>query len=147
MKTSDVGIELIKEFEGFSSRPYLCPAGVPTIGYGSTRYPDSTRVQMTDKSISETEATRILADTLIDYETGVLKCVEVDLNQNEFDALVSFSYNLGIPNLKRSTLLKKLNDEDRDGAADEFMKWTRANGQVLPGLVKRREAERKLFLL
>lgn len=146
MKTSDTGINLIKEFEGFSSKPYLCPAGVPTIGYGSTRYADSTKVQMTDKPISETEATKLLADTLVDYETGVLRCVEVDMSQSEFDALVSFAYNLGVPNLKRSTLLKKFNEENRKGAAEEFMKWTRAGGNVLPGLVRRREAERKLFL-
>lgn len=146
MKTSDVGIDLIKEFEGFSSKPYLCPADVPTIGYGSTRYADGTKVQLTDKPISEASATKLLADTLVDYETGVLHCVEVDLSQNEFDALVSFAYNLGVPNLKRSTLLKKLNEEHRDDAAEEFMKWTRAGGQILAGLVRRREAERKLFL-
>lgn len=146
MKTSDKGIEFIKEFEGFESNPYLDAVNVPTIGYGSTRYPDGTRVKMTDKPISEAEAVKLLADTLVEYETSVLHLVEVDLEQHEFDALVSFAYNLGASNLERSTLLKKLNQEDFKGAADEFLKWTRAGGIILPGLVRRREAEKEMFL-
>lgn len=146
MKTSDKGIELIKEFEGFESAPYLCPAGVWTIGYGSTRYPNGERVKQSDKPISETEATKLLADTLVDYETGVLSLIEADLMQHEFDALVSFAYNLGLQNLKTSTLRKKINEGDYIAAAREFDKWIKAKGTVLPGLVRRRKAEQAMFL-
>lgn len=141
MKTSDAGIELIKKFEGFSSVPYLCPAGKPTIGYGWTH-----GVTMNDKPITEAEATRKLVEGLTSFETGVLNCVEVDLQQCEFDALVSFAYNLGVHALQTSTLLKLLNAGDYEGAADQFLRWDKAGGKVLPGLTKRRQAERELFM-
>jgi GH24 family phage-related lysozyme (muramidase) len=141
MKTSDVGINLIKRFEGFESEPYLCPAGKWTIGYGWTH-----GVTKDSKPITEAEATKLLADGLGSYEIGVLDCVDVDLQQCEFDALVSFAYNLGVHALRGSTLLKKLNEADYEGAADQFLRWDKANGKVLAGLTKRREAERELFL-
>lgn len=141
MKTSDKGIQLIKDFEGFSSKPYLCPANKWTIGYGWTH-----GVTKDSKPITETEATKLLADGLSSYETGVLDCVDVDLQQCEFDALVSFAYNLGIHSLRTSTLLKKLNQGDYEGAADQFLRWSKANGTVLAGLTRRREAEREMFL-
>jgi len=146
MKTSDKGIELIKQFEGFSSTPYLCPAGVWTIGYGTTRYPDGRKVSQHDKPITEAEATKLLADTLVDNETGVLSLIEADLMQHEFDALVSFAYNLGLQNLKTSTLRKRINEGDYIAAAREFDKWVKAKGKVLPGLVSRRKAEQAMFL-
>jgi len=141
MKTSDKGINLIKEFEGFSSKPYLCPAGKWTIGYGWTH-----GVTKDSKPITEAEATKLLADGLNSYEIGVLDCVDVDLQQCEFDALVSFAYNLGVHALRGSTLLKKLNEGDYEAAADQFLRWNKASGKVLAGLTRRREAEREMFL-
>lgn len=146
MKTSQAGIGLIKRFEGFSGKPYRCPADIPTIGYGSTRYADGREVSMSDQPITEAQAVQLLADTLGRYEKGVTGLVTVPLTQSQFDALVSFAYNLGLGNLGNSTLLKKLNNRDYSGAADEFPRWVRGGGKILPGLVARREAERKLFL-
>jgi len=146
MKTSQAGIDLIKRFEGFSGNPYRCPADIPTIGYGSTRYADGREVSMSDPAITEPQAIQLLADTLGRYEKGVTGLATAPLTQSQFDALVSFAYNLGLGNLGNSTLLKKLNNRDYAGAADEFPRWVRGGGKILPGLVKRREAERKLFL-
>lgn len=146
MKTSDRGLALIKQFEGFSARPYLCPAGVPTIGYGATYYPDGRRVTMQDKPVSEADATAMLRSMLASYEAGVTRYVSVPLTQGQFDALVSFAYNLGLAALKSSTLLRLLNLRDYAGAAAQFARWNRAGGKVLPGLTRRREAERVMFL-
>lgn len=146
MKTGQAGIDLIKRFEGFSGKPYRCPADIPTIGYGSTRYADGREVSMSDPPITEAQAVQLLADTLGRYEKGVTGLVTVPLTQSQFDALVSFAYNLGVGNLGNSTLLKKLNNRDYAGAANEFSRWVRGGGKILPGLVARREAERKLFL-
>lgn len=146
MKTGQAGIDLIKKFEGLQLKPYLCPAGIPTIGYGSTLYPDGTRVKTTDKPITKDKAADILRATLGSYERAVNNLVKVPLTQNQFDALVSFTYNVGGVNLADSTLLKLLNKKDYAGAAKEFDKWTKAKGKVLPGLVVRRDDEQKLFL-
>lgn len=145
MRASESCIDLIHMFEGFRASPYLCPAGVPTIGYGSTRYADGTPVQLSDNSITKETADKILRETLIEYEDAVNRYAQVELTQNQFDALVDFAYNAGAQNLRKSTLLRKLNDNDFDGAADEFKKWVYGGGQILPGLVKRREAEAGLF--
>ena len=144
MKTSNV--DIIKDFEGFRSEPYLCPAQVATIGYGSTRYANGKPVLIGDKAITEAEAEKLLYDTLGQYEDAVNKNVTVGLTQNMFDALVSFVYNVGSGNFMKSTLLKKLNKEDYHGAADEFLKWDKAGGKALAGLTRRRKAERALFL-
>ena len=146
MKTSDKGLALIKSFEGFSARPYLCPAGVPTIGYGATYYPDGRRVTMQDKPVSEADATAMLRSMLASYEAGVTRYVAVPVTQGQFDALVSFAYNVGLSALKSSTLLRLLNARDYAGAAAQFPRWNRAGGKVLPGLTRRREAERVMFL-
>lgn len=146
MKTGQAGIDLIKKFEGLQLKPYLCPAGIPTIGYGSTLYPDGTRVKTTDKPITKDKAEDILRATLGSYERAVNNLVKVPLTQNQFDALVSFTYNVGGVNLADSTLLKLLNKKDYVGAAKEFDRWTKAKGKVLPGLVVRRDDEQKLFL-
>ena len=111
MKTSEKGLALIKEFEGFQSKPYKCPAGVPTIGYGSTFYLNGSKVKLTDRAISEKEATDLLVKSLVKYEHTVNVTVKVPLEQNEFDALVSFVYNLGAGNFVSSTLLKLINSE------------------------------------
>lgn len=147
MRASKQCIELIKSFESFRGNPYLCPAGVPTIGYGSTRYADGRAVRMSDIPIDETEAIKILYVTLKGYEDSVNRYVQRMLNQNQFDALVDFTYNEGAKNLRTSTLLKKVNAGDFEGAAAEFSKWIYGNGKKLAGLVRRREAERKLFVL
>ena len=146
MEISNEGINLIKVFEQFRSKPYQCPAGVWTIGYGSTFYTEGQHVTSSDAPISEQVAEVLLATTLIDYENSVNKMVKIQLNQNQFDALVDFAYNCGSENLKSSTLLKKVNATDFNGAALEFDKWVHANGKVLAGLVYRRAAEKALFL-
>ena len=139
-KTSEYGVTLIQHYEGLRLKAYFCPGNVWTIGYGHTK-----GVQEGDR-ITEAEADRLLRIDLDEYEEAVNNLVDVDLNQNQFDALVSFTFNLGAGNLKRSTLLKKLNAGDYHGAAEEFPRWNKSNGRVLPGLVKRRSAERLLFL-
>lgn len=146
MKTSDMGLSLIKEFEGFSAKPYRCPAGVPTIGYGATYYPDGRRVTMQDRPVTEADATAMLRSMLASYEAGVSRYVQVPLTQGQFDALVSFAYNVGLSALKDSTLLRLVNARDYAGAAAQFARWNRAGGKVLPGLTRRREAERVMFL-
>ena len=146
MRVSDKCIGIIKECEGFSSKPYLCPAGIPTIGYGSTRYEDGRRVTMQDAPISQSQAEIILFSTLDkEYSPAVNRYVQVPLTQCQFDALVDFAYNCGTQNLRTSTLLKLLNAGDFAGASVQFDKWVRGGGKVLPGLVKRRRIERELF--
>lgn len=145
MKASQKCIDLIHGFEGFRESPYLCPAGVPTIGYGSTRYADGTSVKLTDHGITRTEADKIMRETLIEYEDAVNRYCLVPVNQNQFDALVDFAYNAGAQNLRKSTLLRKLNERDHGGALMEFERWVYSDGRVLPGLVRRRFAEKALF--
>ena len=143
---SEKWIDLIIKFEGFSAKPYLCPAGVPTIGYGSTYYTDGRKVTLDDKPIAKERARYILCKQVNDhYGKAVNRYVQVEITQNQFDALCSFAYNVGVGNLKSSTLLKKLNNGDYEGASNEFLKWTRSKGKVLNGLARRREAEKKLF--
>jgi lysozyme len=145
-KTATPGIELIKSMEGFRSAPYKCPAGIPTIGYGATFYPDGTKVTMSDAAITEVHGTDLLRSMLASFERYVDSYCRDDINQNQFDALVSFAYNLGPANLKSSTLLKKVNANPADETIRaEFMKWTKAGGRVLRGLVRRREAEANLY--
>lgn len=146
MKISKSGIELIKKFEGFKSRPYLCPAGVPTIGWGNTTYSDGRRVKLSDPPINESVADTLLFDILKTFEGGVTKLVKSKINQNQFDALVSFAFNAGLGNLGRSTLLKKVNINPQDKTIrDEFLRWNKAGGRVLAGLTRRREAEANLY--
>ena len=147
MKISEKGLNLIKKYEGFSSRPYMCPANVPTIGYGSTYYPNGTKVKLSDDSISEEEATQILEYIAQkDFGSAVNKFVIVELTQNQFDALVSFAYNIGRTAFENSTLLKLLNRGEYEAAAEQFEKWNKSGGKVLSGLTKRRFDEQKLFL-
>lgn len=139
MKTSKNGIELIKKFEGCSLTAYKCPAGVYTIGYGHTK-----DVKTGDK-ITELQAETLLINDLNIFENQ-LNSLRLDLKQNEFDALISLIFNIGINNFRHSTLLKKLNAKDKDGAAKQFDFWVYAKGVKLKGLVKRRQAEKELFL-
>ncbi len=138
--TSEQGIALIKQFEGCALSAYLCPAHILTIGYGHTGDVSA------GQTITQEEAERLLKADLEKFERGVSQMVTVELSPQQFDALVSFAFNLGLGNLKTSTLLKKLNSGDYQGAADEFLRWNKAAGKVMAGLTKRREAERALFL-
>lgn len=148
MKTNDAGVALIKEFEGLRLSAYPDPAhgwAVPTIGYGHTSSAGSPEVTRGMK-ITVAESDEILRRDLGQYEDAVSKAVKVPLTENQFAALVSFTFNLGAGALRKSTLLKKLNGGDYAGAAAEFAKWNNAGGKTLPGLSRRRAAERDLFL-
>ncbi|WP_343558458.1 lysozyme [Klebsiella aerogenes] len=148
MQTSNEGIALIKDFEGCRLTAYPDPGtgGAPwTIGYGWTLAVDGKPVRP-GMTIDQATADRLLKTGLVSYENDVLKIVKVKLTQGQFDALVSFAYNIGSRALSTSTLLKKINAGDIKGAADEFLRWNKAGGKVLNGLTRRREAERALFL-
>lgn len=140
MKVSSNGINLIKKYEGCRLNAYKCPAGVWTIGYGHTK---DVKKGM---KITQNQANELLEDDLKRIGNTIIQLVNVSMHQNQFDALVSFTFNCGSSALKRSTLLKKLNNKDYEGAANEFIKWNKSNGKVLNGLVKRREEEKALFL-
>jgi len=145
-KTGQLGLNLIRKFEGFYAKPYLCPAGIPTIGYGATYYPNGKRVTLQDAAITEQQAEEMLVSMLKTYEQSVDSFTRDDINQNQFDALVSFAYNLGAKNLQGSTLLKKVNANPNDVAIElEFLKWNKAAGKVLSGLTKRRQEEADLY--
>ena len=145
MQTSDKGIALIKQFEGCKLTAYQDSVGVWTIGYGWTKPVDGKPIRA-GMTIKQETAERLLNTGLVSYENDVSRLVKVDLTQGQFDALVSFTYNLGARSLSTSTLLRKLNAGDYAGAADEFLRWNKAGGKVLNGLTRRREAERALFL-
>lgn len=138
--TKTVYTEVIKHFEGLRLKAYKCPANVWTIGYGHTKTAKQGLI------ITESKADELLAMDLEDAERAVQKYVKVDINQNQFDALVSFVFNLGTGNFRSSTLLKKLNQEDYSDAASEFLRWNKAGGKLLTGLVRRRKAESNLFI-
>ena len=139
LKTSQEGISLIKSFEGCELTAYRCSADVPTIGYGHTA-----GVSDGDTCTQE-EAESMLAEDLVEFEDYVKKYVESELQQNEFDALVAWTYNLGPANLKESTMLKELNSGNFEEVPRQMKRWNRAGGEVLDGLIRRREAESRLF--
>ena len=139
MRTGDEGIALIRHFEGCRLDAYLCPAGVWTIGYGHTKGVKE------GETIDQEAAEAFLIEDLEEFEGYVTEMVEVPLSQSQFDALVSWTFNLGPGNLERSTLLAKLNDGLFDEVPGQIKRWTRAGGVILPGLVKRRNAEAALF--
>lgn len=139
MNISQEGLELIKKFEGCELKAYQDSVGVWTIGYGHTK-----NVEEGDE-ITKEESEEMLADEMEEYEGYINDNVECDLSQNQFDCLVSWVYNLGPSNLKSSTMLKVLNDDDYDGVPQQIKRWNRAGGKVLDGLVRRREAEALLF--
>lgn len=145
MTTSDVGVDLISGFEGTRFKAYDDGVGVWTIGTGTTVYPNGVKVKQGDTCTPEQAKTYFKHD-LAKFEKTVNESVTVPLTQNQFDALVSLTYNIGSGAFNNSTLLKKLNKGDYQGAADQFLAWKKAGGKVLPGLVRRREAERALFL-
>ena len=158
MKTSPEAIKMIKHHEGVRVKPYRCPAGLHTIGVGHVLYPEQAKLPMAERlkmpiqiehfrifSMEEVDA--FLAQDLARFERGVARyCPPALASQGIFDALVSFSFNVGLGNLQRSGLRMKTNRGEFIDAADEFLKWTKAAGRVLPGLVKRRNDERALYL-
>lgn len=140
---------LCKRFEGFRSKPYLCPAGIPTIGYGSTYYPGGRKVTLEDTPVDEPTARQMLLQELLHtYAPGVIRQCPVLLtlamtanDWGKLNAIVDFAYNLGVGRLQTSTLRRKLNAQDWEGAKEQLKLWTRGGGRVLPGLVARRDAE------
>ena len=158
MKVSAAAIQMIKHHEGVRTKPYRCPALLWTVGVGHVIDPSHTAVKYEerkslpipagwDRVLSMGEVDSILAQDLGRFERGVARLCPAALgNQGIFDALVSFSFNVGLGNLQRSGLRMKTNRGDFDEAADEFLKWTKAAGRVLQGLVKRRKDERSMYL-
>ena len=170
MKLSEVGAALMHKYEGCKNRPYLCPAHIWTIGYGHVLYQDQIRLPMVrppgktkddipmirseyplkpehNRVWTKQEIDDLFAGDVSGFERGVLRLVPgVVGRQGSFDALVSFSFNAGLGNLQRSQIRIRANRGDWEGAADAFRQWTRGGGKVLPGLVRRREAEIALFL-
>jgi len=135
------GLRLIRRFEGFAASPYICPGGYLTIGYGHVvKNPQAFR-----QPITEDEATQILAIDIQAAERAVLRLITVPLRDGQFDALVSFAFNLGAGALQRSTLRRKVNAEDHDDVPSEFAKWVWAGGKKQKGLIRRREAEAALY--
>ncbi len=142
----DWGIDLITYFEGFESRPYLCQAGVPTIGYGTTRYPDGRKVTLSDPEITRAQGQLYLVHDISISERAVDAMTTDSVSQNQFNALVSFAYNLGAPTLKGSTLLKKANTNPNDPTIKlEFAKWVYADGKKSKGLIARRAKEAEMY--
>ena len=138
--------EVIKEFEGYSSKPYLCPANIPTIGYGNTMYANGERVTMDDPEIDQSEAEKMLLDTIKTVEKQVKNVLEVKLKAHQLAALISFTYNVGIGNFSNSTLLAWVNSNpDFPRIPEQFRRWNKGGGKVLQGLVRRREEEIKLW--
>lgn len=167
MKLSKAGADLMHRYEGCRNKPYLCPADIWTIGYGHVLYLEQIKLPMArvegkeipmirkemplkpedNRVWSKEEIEKLFADDVASFERGVLRLVPgVVGRQGAFDALVSISFNFGLGNLQRSTIRMKANRGDWEGAADAFRAWTKGGGKVLPGLVKRREAEIALFL-
>lgn len=140
MKINNKGLELIKKYEGCRLLAYKCPAGVWTIGYGHTADVKS------GMAITKYDAERLLLQDLKRFEEGVEALVKVPLTSNQFSALVSFAFNCGLSALRSSTLLKKLNVGDLNGAAREILRWDKVNKKPVEGLTKRRKEEQKLFL-
>ena len=142
----DIAVELCKAYEGFSSKPYLCPAGVATIGYGSTHYGYNMPVTLHDVHITREEAKKLLLNEINKVALGVLRlCPVLASYNNKLNAVVDFSYNLGLGRLQTSTLRRKINEQKWDEACTELLKWNRGGGRVLTGLVKRRKAEAALM--
>ena len=139
MNIGNKGLEMIKHFEGLELNAYQCAAGVWTIGYGHTKGVQKGMV------ISEDTANEMLVEELKEYENYITTLVTVELNQNQFDPMVSWVYNLGSSNPQASTLLKVLNAGDYEGVPAQIMRWNKAGGKVLEGLTRRRQAEADLF--
>ena len=146
MKLNNSGYLLITEFEGFSAKPYLCSAKVPTIGFGNTYYTNGTKVTLLDKPITRVQAFEMFKHTADKFASKVSKLVTSPLNQNQFNALVSLAYNIGIAAFTNSTLLKKVNINHNDKSIElEFLKWNKVNKKEVAGLTRRRLYESKVY--
>lgn len=166
MKLSDAGAHLMHQYEGYRTKPYLCPAHIWTIGYGHVLYQEQIRLPVIrvngytgmlrseyplkpedNRVWSKEEIEKLFADDVSSFERGVLRLAPTLLNrQGAFDACVSFSFNAGLGNFQRSTIRIKTNRQEWQDAAEAFMVWVKGGGKELPGLVKRRKAERALYL-
>jgi len=146
MILNNKGYLLITKFEGLKLKPYLCSAKIPTIGYGNTYYPDGKRVTLLDKDITKQEAFDMFKELANRFAKRVNELVTSNINQNQFNALVSFAYNVGTGNFSSSTLLKKVNKNPNDLTIKaEFLKWNKAGGKVINGLTNRRNEEAILY--
>ena len=146
MRLNNAGHLLICKFEGLSLTPYLCSAKVPTIGYGNTYYPNGKKVMMQDKAITKPEAFEMFKFIADKFALKVNELIKSNVNQNQFNALVSLSYNIGVNAFSKSTLLKKVNFNPDDlTIKDEFLKWNKAGGKEIKGLTNRREQESKIY--
>ena len=157
MNVSQKCINMIKHHEGVRTKPYQCPALLWTVGVGHVIVPEHGRLKLLDRrdlpipdglnrTLPMEEVDEILKKDLARFESGVARLCPGPLTQGQFDALVSFSFNVGLGNLQRSTIRMKVNRQDFEGAAEAFLDWTKAGGKVLKGLVNRRNDERALFL-
>ena len=166
MKTGQAGIDLMHRFEGKSLKPYLCPAHIWTIGYGHVLYQEQIKLPVIRKdgytgtlrkdyplapqdnrAWTQEEIDRLFEDDLVRFERGVLRMSpNLAGRQSSFDAVVSFAFNAGVGNYQRSSIRMKNNRTDYEGAAEAFMMWTTGGGKELPGLVRRRKAEKALYL-
>lgn len=144
MAINAAALSLIKRFEGLKTTAYFCPAHIPTIGFGHTATVKAGDVGV--KKITEAQAEKLLQDDLKRFEADVTRLVKVSINENQFGALVSFAYNIGVGAFAGSTLLKLLNAGRTKEAADQFARWNKAGSRELAGLTARRSAERLLFL-
>jgi lysozyme len=148
MKLDENGYQLICEFEGLMLKPYLCSAKIPTIGYGNTYYPNGVRVTLLDKAITKEYAFEIFKEIADKFAKRVASMVKKPLTQNQFNSLVSFTYNVGTGAFSTSTLLKKVNANPNDlTIRTEFMRWNKANRVVVNGLTRRRKKESDLYFL
>ncbi len=146
MKLNLQGYDLIKTFEGLSLKPYLCSAKVPTIGYGNTFYTNGVKVTMSDAPITQEKANEMLKVIADSFALKVSKITPSGLTQNQFNALVSFAFNLGVQALTNSTLLRLVKINPNDGnIAKEFLRWNQAGGKVVEGLTKRRIKESSVY--
>jgi lysozyme len=142
------GYLFITKHEGLILKPYLCPAKIPTIGYGNTYYPNGKKVTLLDKDITKQEAFEMFKEIANRFAKRVDELVTSNINQNQFNALVSFAYNVGTGNFSSSTLLKKVNKNPNDLTIKaEFLRWNKANGKVINGLTNRRIEEADLYFL
>jgi lysozyme len=146
MKLDENGYKLIQEFEGLSLVPYLCSAKVATIAYGNTFYPSGKKVTMQDAPISLVTAKWMLKETADKFATDVNKMIKANINQNQFNAIVSISYNIGLAGLAKSSLLRKVNVNPSDATIrNSFLVWNKAGGKINNGLTKRRTKEANLY--
>ena len=145
MKTSQAGLDLIKRYEGVRRKPYRCPAGLWTVGVGHLIGDGLSLPDSWNRTLEAAEVDALLAKDVARFERGVARYISARLTQGQFDALVSFSFNLGLGTLQRSTLRQKINRGDKDGAIQSLLKYNKAAGKVLKGLDLRRKAEAQLF--